>query len=499
MKKKSFWQGFFSLTLVVAVIALMVSCGTPGAPKRAPKNGIWTSDRTGNVKFDNRSGLDADVYIREAYVRSVRKGTVVLVDVPGAEANGSQFTIKVYDHDKNIDINNPSEDALITPFTASLRPAGAIDPKNIRIPEPSYRDTPLTAGASMQDILVEFQYRSEIPTLGSVSAEVIRGQITTGKYLLSLDPQDPPVSVPMEPGFNQFTIRYTVFNNGKERHFFYPDWSNPKEANAPNTTFDATSLEPKYIIPSVGEIGTITWVGKEDNFAQLKVSNKSSTIVQVEVRDLGLGGREGRIELIALGALSGSGTLAANSAPVPFKMMPGSYRLMAKNARNPAITINTIPEIAMEPGTIYTWFITEEGGELNTTASATADLAKIIQNWLIKSDQPGAAVRISVESSDPDVKGFRDYEMGNTDSAGALRSTLSIANIIPSITYGNAAKVLIKITVEKDGFMPVTQAVNTLSLIQAGPTFTLDEFQLPKKADEQSAANWILEDVNWLD
>jgi hypothetical protein len=497
MKKKVILAGFISLALVVALT--VISCATSGAPKNAPRNGVWTSDTTGNVKFDNRSGLDADVYIRGAYTRSVRKGAVVLVNVPGAEANGSQFSITVYDHEKNSDINNPSEDALITPFTASLRPAGTVDPKNIRIPEPSYRDTPLTAGSSLEDILVEFQYRFEIPTLGSVSAEVITGQINTGKYLMSLDPHDPPVSVPMAPGFNQFTIRYTVFNNGKERHFFYPDWSNPKEADATNTIFDATAHEPKFYIPSIGEIGTITWVGKEDNFAQLKVSNKSSTNVQVEVRDLGLGGREGRIELFAPGALSGSGTLAANSAPVPFKMTPGSYRLMAKNARNPAITVNTIPEIAMEPGTIYNWFITEAGGELNTTASATADLARIIQNWLIKSDQQAAAVKISVESTDPDVKAFKDYELGNTDSTGTLRGMLSVANIIPNITYGNSANVLIKIRVEKDGFMPVTQAVNALTLIQAGSTFTLDEFQLPVKANEQSAANWILEDVNWLD
>jgi hypothetical protein len=497
-KKSSKLAGWFLLALARGLVLLVVvSCATQGASQRGGRK--LDSDTTGNVKFDNRSGLDSDIYIRGAYERSVQKGAVVLVDVPNAEVNGSQFSIKVYNQALNSDINNPSDDALITPFTVSLRPTGTGDPKTIRIPEPAYRDTPLAPGSGMQDVLVEFQYRFEVPTLGSVSAEVIKGQINTGKVLMSLDPSDPPVSVPMEPGWNQFTIRYTVINNGQERHFFYPNWDNPKEADAANTIFDATELEPRYYIPSVKDIGTITWIGKEDNFAILKMSNKSNSNVQVEVRDLGLGGRQGKIELFAAGGLAGSGTLRVGSPATPFRMTPGKYLLMAKNAINPAITVNNVPEIAMEAGVTYNWFITDAGGELDTTASVKADLANLIQNWFIKSDQPGASVKISVESSDPDVKGFKDYEMGNIDADGVLRSELSIANIIPNVTYGNAAKVLVKIKVEKDGFMQVTQAVNALALIQAGNTFELDEFRLPKRADEKTAVNWTLSNVNWLD
>jgi hypothetical protein len=478
---------------VLAVMALIMGCpttpaasggGRPGAP-----NEDWNPDSQGNLKFDNSSGLDAAVYIKGRYYKTIPVGTSsFLINVDGAESNGSQFDIGVYDSKKVADVGQPPEQsAQITLFTASLYPAGSRNPKNLKIPEPSFRDEALTAQAGGIDTLVEFSYPFELTQIGSVSAEIIKGPINSGRRLLSVDPGEESVSIPMEPGFNQFTVVYTVMNNGMKQRFYYPNWANDDEAQAAAYILDVQdSTTSRYIIKPISEIGKITWVGSQDNYGKLVVQNKSGRMVDLTARDLNTNanGLFSKSSFIT-GVAAGTDTLRADDAVKKvFRLDPGNYQFRAINSMTQA-SVDTVEEIAVEAGTTYYWIIGSSAVTKDKNVNALTDLGRVMQNWKIVANQHGATVSISVISSDPTIANKTEV-LGTTDLSGNWLGTFPLSNFVPKLTYENAKKVLLKINVEKEGYVGANQAINALVLLNSGGDFVPEKFELSKAATEDT-------------
>ncbi|MDR1905227.1 MAG: hypothetical protein LBQ88_23475 [Treponema sp.] len=496
MEKKRVFCLLLTALMITALITGCVTVGGSGSPDGQKLN--WDSDQDGNLKVENISGLDADVYIQSAYVRSVKSGGNVLINVPGTQASGSQRDVAVYKRAENTDLDTPPDAAALNAFSVSLRPAGSGEKtKIIRIPRPEQGDTQLNVSSGSRDLLVEFSYPFEITTFGSVSAQIIKGQINTGTELGSLDHSDDPVSIPMRAGFNQFTIVYTVVNNGKFRRFYFPDWENPVQRDRANTIFLGMDIKQQYFIPPISNIARVSWVGAEDDYATLKIQNKTGKGIQLIVEDQGVNGRRGSIEDFAVGTFVGADTLQADGSR-RFRMNPGSFKLTATDVTSHQ-SVADVPEVILDAGTNYTWIITlGSSSTLTPETNIRTDLSSLIQRWTITSEPEGAKILLSVESTDSSVGTFRDKDLGNTGAGGVLTHRVSIADFIPDITYGNASKVLVKIRAEKDGYIPVTQAINAKTLIDSGSDFKLDEFKLPRMADQNTAKSWVIEDVNWI-
>jgi hypothetical protein len=50
------------------------------------------------------------------------------------------------------------------------------------------------------------------------------------------------------------------------------------------------------------------------------------------------------------------------------------------------------------------------------------------------------------------------------------------------LTNKNASKVTVQFTVSREGYIPVTQAINVLTLLETGGDFRFDDFNLAKIA-----------------
>jgi len=95
-------------------------------------------------------------------------------------------------------------------------------------------------------------------------------------------------------------------------------------------------------------------------------------------------------------------------------------------------------------------------------------------------------VSLGIESTDANVPSSEE-KIGATNAQGEFTGKLSLSgNLIPKLTYDNAAKVLIKITVAKDDYVSVSQAINALTILEAGSDFVPDRFELPKAADKNT-------------
>ncbi|MDR1971399.1 MAG: hypothetical protein LBQ46_05705 [Treponema sp.] len=353
---------------------------------------------------------------------------------------------------------------------------------NLHISNGSGKGDAVAAGSSK--ILVRFAYPFEHPSLGPVAATVFEGPINAGRPLVSMDPRDDPVYIPMDIGPIQLTVLYTIAMGNHVLRFYYPDWNDAEVAARNTWILSANNFEPTYNIPSIGSIAQITWYLPEDGQGSVIVTNKSRRPVKLEAADLGPYGRRGSLENFAVGAAPGSSSLAAGSPSATFRLPPGRYRLSAQDLLASYQYISAV-EAGIEAGTHYHWIITDGSGlEKDESLTAAANIDRLIQNWKITSNVPGAKVSLSLESTDASVPGFRDFELGITDSSGALGGKPFIANLINDLTYENAAKVSIKITVSKTGYVPMSQAINALTLMESGSDFAPARFDLHDEADE---------------
>jgi hypothetical protein len=152
----------------------------------------------------------------------------------------------------------------------------------------------------------------------------------------------------------------------------------------------------------------------------------------------------------------------------------------------------------VEAGNTYYWYITDTGSTMEKKGDATKDLvATMTQNWKISSNVPSADITLYVESITPDVK-TGSTEVGKTDSKGAFVMTTAITSLFPGLTYENASKVTVKINLNKTGYVDQTQAINALTLLQAGADFAPVAFDLKQEADEKTpGAVYKIENVNF--
>ncbi|MDR1902920.1 MAG: hypothetical protein LBQ88_11640 [Treponema sp.] len=484
MKKR--WFGLAVLISGAVILAVLIAgCASTGSgrPGRAREN--WNPDVTGNLQITNTSGKDADIFVNDVYARTVQKGkSSFLINVADADNPiGTEIIVKAYDNETKKSLDSPDETALMTTFAVALFPASDADRRmNIQLPPPEYRDKDAAAAGSSQ-VLVRFEYPLEDIALGSVRATVFEGQITSRRPFVVMNPQIKPIYVPMDVGFKQLSVLYTVATNNRVQSFYYPDW-NDAAVDSSIRAFNTADLNPTYTILPVDQIGQVTWTYPKDSQGSIVVSNKSTRPVQLEAASLEPGGKRGLLEQVAVGAAPGSSALEVSPLSAEFRLLPGRYQLSAKVAlRN---TTASAVEADIEAGTRYYWIITDGNSSLEKDKSVTAatNIDRLVQNWKITSNVPGARVSLGVESTEASVLGFRDHELGNTDNSGALGGKFSIANLISNLTYENAAKVLIKITVSKAGYVPVSQAINALTLMELGSDFVPARFELPEEANK---------------
>jgi hypothetical protein len=479
--------GCAALLGVVAVIGMFFGCTTPGASKKAKESRL--PDPKGNLQMTNSSGKNSDIFVNDVYLRTIEKGkSNFLLDVTSArDPIGTEVLVKIYDHEAVGSLDNPAEDALMNTFVAALFPPDDQDRlMRIYIPIPGQRDKEGGA-AGGREVLVKFEYPLEDIALGTVTATAFEGQINSRRPFVVMSPQQKPIMVPMEVGFRQISILYTVVTNNKVNRFYYPDWNTPG-VDESIKTFNTADLNPVYTILPVDQITTVTWMYPKDNLGSLIVKNKSTRPVQLNAANLEPGGKRGLLEQLAMGAAPGSSAMAVSPLAVPFQLRPGQYQLSATPALRGGAPVSALDDVIIEAGTQYYWIITDGSSTLqkNTTLSAATDLTKVIQNWKIRSNVPGAQVTLSIDSSDASIKGEVDTVMGNTDNAGELLGTLSAANLVENLTYGNASKVLIKLTVSKEGYVSVTQTINALTILEAGSDFVPDKFNLSEAANKST-------------
>lgn len=465
---------------------LITACLSPGAPRKAKES--WLPDERGNLQLTNTSGKNVAVFINDNYARSLERGKAAFtLDVLDARNPiGTEIDVKIYDRETLGSLNSPAETALMNTFSAALFPPEDQDRlTRIAIPLPTYRDKE-GAAAGGRDVLVKFEYPLEDIALGTVTATVFEGQITSRRPFVVMSPQVKPLLVPMEVGFKQISVMYTVATNNKKTMFYSPNWEEAA-VNMSIRAFNTADLNPTYTIKPVDQVAVVTWMYPQDNLGSLIIRNKSSRPVQVDAASLEPGGNRGMLEQIAVGARPGSSALEIGPLATEFQLRPGRYQLSAKQAlRNTLVA--ALDNLVVDAGTRYYWIITDSGRALekDTSLNAATDLNKVIQNWKIRSNIPGAAVSFAVESMDASVKGEAPQVIGNTDAAGELVGSLAAANLVQNLTYENAAKVVIKITVAKDGYVSVTQAINALTLIEAGNDFVPARFDLPEAANKNT-------------
>jgi hypothetical protein len=489
---------------VLAVMALVMGCpttpaasggGRPGAP-----NEDWNPDSQGNLQITNNSGRNADVFVNDRYIRTIEKGkSGFLINVTDAtSAVGSEFMVTVYDNGEKGSLDAPAESAKMSTFAAALFPADDVDRRMaLFLPPPEWRDKDAVAAGKPQ-VLVKFEYPLEDIALGTVMATVFEGQINSRRAFTVMNPQTKPVMVPMDPGFKQLSVLYTISTNNRVQRIYYPDW-NDAAVDSSIRAFNTNDLNPTYTILPVSEIAKIKWVYPQDNSGKLIVRNRSSRPQQVEGVYLEPGGQRGLLEQLATGATGGSSALGAGDPPVVFQLKPGRYELSAKAAlRN---TVTSSIEATIEAGTQYYWIITDAGSNVERSNEITvaSNLNKLIQNWKITSNVSGAEVTVRIDSSDSSLPSASQV-LGNTNNSGALSGKFSLANLFSNLTYDNAGKALVKITVAKDGYISVSQTINALTLIQAGSDFVPSRFELAQQADKTSpGAVYVIENANFYD
>jgi hypothetical protein len=495
MKKTVIMADLISLALAAALV--FVSCGStpegaprraPGAPAKAEKN--YLPDEIGNLIITNGSGKSVDLFVNDVYLRSIpRGGTAFQLNVAAAtNPNGTDFIVKVYDEDKVGSLDAPSTEGLLNTFAAVMFPASdksRIMP--IQIPEPDYRDEAPRGGAgSGRDVLVRFSYPYENSRMGTVSVIVYRGQVTTRSTVVTLRPSLEAIYVPLpadEPV--QLNLLYTVAANNTITKFYWPDWENTTAFNSSLVMYDSNNRTPEFTVKPVEEMTTVTWVYPQDNYGSLMVYNRSTAIQSLRAAHIAADSKgQGGIGTIA----ANGGPNNINIGPIPgsYQFTPGQYVLTATGQGRNSRTVTT--EINFEPGTKYIWIISDGAAvlEADRTANLAGNLDRLVQTWKIISNVPYADVLLGIESTDANVPSTERF-IGETNSSGEYTGKLSLSgNLIPRLTYDNAAKVLIKITVAKKDYVSESQAINALAILEAGSDFVPDRFELKKSADRNT-------------
>jgi len=395
MKKKAILAGLISLALAVAVAVTVVSCGTlggaPGAPGKAKKN--YLPDTAGNMLITNGSGKSVDLFVNDVYLRSIpRGGSGFRLNIAAAtNPNGTDFMVKVYDEDKVGNLDAPSDEGLLNTFAAALFPssdASRIMP--IQIPEPAYRDQAPSSGAGgdKQDVLVKFSYPFENPRMGTITVVVYRGQVTSRSSVVTLRPQVEPIYVPLPADDPvQLNLLYTVAANNTITKFYWPDWENEIAYNNSIKLY-TNNRTPEFEVKAVDEMTTVTWVYPQNNYGSLMVYNKSTAIQALRAAHIAANGKgEGGIGTIANG---GANNINIGPVPQTYQFTPGQYVLTATGQGRNSRSVST--EINFEAGNKYIWIITDGAATLQAdkTVNIATNLDKIIQNWKIRSNVPGA-------------------------------------------------------------------------------------------------------------
>ncbi|MDR3343965.1 MAG: hypothetical protein LBT14_14515 [Treponema sp.] len=486
--------------VMIAEVLMIIGCGTTGgAVTRGKIN--RSPDPIGNVNLRNEAGVDSDVYVLGKYVKTIPVGAISFaINVPDVSPTGTPVRFEIFDSGANKGhLDSPKPEARFRVFTQPLFPSSDRDRVRNIVLVRNPDDAPLPAIEGYSDMLVEFSYPFEIPQIGDVTAEVFVGQVNSRRTLLSLAPGDKPVSVPMTPGFNQFTTMYYVSNNNAEHRFYFPDWANESEAQVALVSFDGTVLTPSYQIRPISSIGKITWVYPKDNQGQLYIKNVSSKASVINARSLGVGGRSGTIDSseFSIGARAGSSSIPVGAPMVPFALKPGKYQFVANNPIPGNLPVDKLDEIDIEAGSTYYWIIKDSGSTLEKKGDASSALASTLQNWKLSSNVSGATVTLYISSATPDVETDRK-EIGKTDSKGTFAMQAVVTSLFPKLTYENASQVMIKINVGKEGWVDETQAISALTLLQSGSDFTPVPFTLKEEASQTTpGVTYKIEKVNF--
>jgi hypothetical protein len=496
LKMKKNTMGLIAALWVVTaagIIVLAASCTTPGKPP-TPRRDTMVPDENGNIVIRNASGVDVALYVNDVYFRSIPRGrTGFVINVADAtDPNGTGFRIKAYDNDKKGSITEPSQDALLHGFSMALYPKEDTERQyNLVIPESSQRDKELLASGQEQ-VLVKFEYPLEDMELGTIFAQVFTGQINSRRNVVTMNPYDKPLYVPMEPGAIQLSVLYEVsLNKNPEPVRFYWPAFNKAAVNASIRVFNTNEIDPVFRIRPVTQMTRVSYIYQEDNFGKVIVKNTGSDPVELKAASISVDGKYGGITKIARSGGGGSDVIPISPIPISFIFDPGPYQFWAEEIGFDAgKRVGTDIEIDVEAGSTYYWIINNRGGSFTQGASkdATGDLLAKLQKLTIRSNPAGAQVKIGIESGVPDEVGRFEKDMGNTDARGLLTIQNAAGDFVssfPALTAGltnkNASKVTVQFTVSKDGYIPVTQAINALTLLEADD-FKFDDFNLARIA-----------------
>ncbi|MDR1176010.1 MAG: hypothetical protein LBK83_11145 [Treponema sp.] len=495
MKKNT--MGLIAVLLAAAVmglIALVAGCATPGKPA-TPTRDTTVPDESGNIVIRNTAGVDVALYVNDVYIRSVPKGrTGFVINVADAtDPNGTGFGIKAYDNDKKGSITEPSQSALLHRFSMSLYPKEDTERQyNLVIPESTQRDKELLASGGTQ-VLVRFEYPLEDMQLGTIFAQIFTGQINSRRNVVTMNPYDKPLYVPFEPGSVQLSVLYEVSLNKDEDpvRFYWPAF-NKAAVNASYRVFNTNEVDPVYRIRPVTQMAKVSYIYQEDNFGKVIVKNTGSDAVTLKAARISVDGKYGNITQIARSGGGGSSDIPVSPVPISFTFEPGPYQFWAEETGfDTGKRVGTNVEIDIEAGSTYHWIINNRGGSFTEGASkdATRDLLVKLQKLTIRSNPAGAQVKIGIESGVPDEVGRFEKDIGSTDARGLLTIQNAAGDFVssfPGLTSGltnkNASKVTVQFTVSRDGYIPVTQAINVLTLLEAGDDFRFDDFNLARIA-----------------
>jgi flagellar hook-associated protein FlgK len=308
-----------------------------------------------------------------------------------------------------------------------------------------------------------------------------------------MNPYDKPLYVPMEPGAIQLSVLYEVsLNKNPEPIRFYWPAFNKAAVNASIRVFNTNEVDPVFRLRPVSQMAKVSYIYQEDNFGKVIVKNTGSDPVELKAASISVDGRYGGITRIARSGGGGSDALPVSPIPISFIFDPGPYQFWAEAIGFDAgKRVGTDIEIDIEAGSIYYWIINNKGGSFTQGDSkdATGDLLAKLQTLMIRSNPAGAQVKIKMESGVPDEIGRFEKDIGSTDARGLLTIRNADGDFIssfPGLTQGltnkNASKVTVQFTVSRDGYIPVTQAINVLTLLEAGEDFKFDDFNLAKIA-----------------
>lgn len=495
MKKNTMGLIAALLAVIVAgMIVLVAGCTTPGKPV-TPRRDTMVPDESGNIVIRNSAGVDVALYVNDVYFRSIPKGrTGFVINVADAtDPNGTGFRLKAYDNDRKGSITEPSRDALLHGFSMALYPREDTERQyNLVIPEPTQRDKELLASGREQ-VLVRFEYPLEDMQLGTIFAQVFTGQINSRRNIVTMNPYDKPLYVPMEPGAIQLSVLYEVsLNKNPEPVRFYWPAFNKAAVNASIRVFNSNEIDPVFRIRPVTQMTRVSYIYQADNFGKVIVKNTGSDPVELKVASLSVDGKNGGITRIARSGGGGSDVVPVSPTPIAFIFDPGPYQFRAEEIGFDAgKRVGADVEIDIEAGSTYYWIINNKGGSFTQGASkdATGDLLAKLQKLTIRSNPAGTQVKIGIESGVPDEVGRFEKDIGSTDARGLLTIQNAAGDFVsgfPGLTAGltnkNASKVTVQFTVSRDGYIPVTQAINVLTLLEAGDDFKFDDFNLAKIA-----------------